>query len=345
MQVLVGRSPRVHPREAIGPCPHGRWLRSRDARGRVRHVRRARTRRCASWRETLGYELGLQAVPARCTSGASPSRARTASTSCSTLAAMSRPRARRRCPTTRSLARTIFLLRRAAADGSRDPHLDVLAARGSGVRHRPAGAWSALARLGIARAPASARVHPARTTTSTPTPSARSTSLFLGARRAPRATRDRAAGVLGASWTRVSIASRTVQAISRRHRSRQSGRSLLAQAKVVINLHGGESTRWSGGRVLDAIHAGAVVVTEHSSGIAPLVAGEHLLVASADALPFVAEALLRDPSGSRRCGGGVRAAEHVAPVRASGGGAASGDRRAGGGARARRTRRSGPRSQ
>ncbi len=32
---------------------------------------------------------------------------------------------------------------------------------------------------------------------------------------------------------------------------------------------------------LDAIHAGAVVVTEPSSGIAPLVPGEHLLVASA----------------------------------------------------------------
>ena len=47
--------------------------------------------------------------------------------------------------------------------------------------------------------------------------------------------------------------------------------------------------------MLDAIHAGAVVVTEHSSGIAPLVAGEHLLVASADSLPFVAESLVRDP--------------------------------------------------
>jgi hypothetical protein len=70
---------------------------------------------------------------------------------------------------------------------------------------------------------------------------------------------------------------------------------LLTQTKVVMNLHGDENDRLEWSRVLDAIHAGAVVVTEHSSGIAPLVAGEHLLVASADALPFVAELLVRDP--------------------------------------------------
>ncbi len=69
---------------------------------------------------------------------------------------------------------------------------------------------------------------------------------------------------------------------------------LLEQTKVVINLHCGEQTRLEWRRVLDAIHAGAVVVTEHSSGIAPLEAGEHLLVASADSLPFVAESLVRD---------------------------------------------------
>ena len=46
---------------------------------------------------------------------------------------------------------------------------------------------------------------------------------------------------------------------------------------------------------LEAIHAGAVFVSEHSSGIAPLTPGEHLLVAGPDALPYVAETLLRDP--------------------------------------------------
>jgi Glycosyl transferase family 2/Glycosyl transferases group 1 len=70
---------------------------------------------------------------------------------------------------------------------------------------------------------------------------------------------------------------------------------LLAQTKVLINLHRGDDARLEWQRALDAIHAGAVVVTEHSSGIAPLSPGAHLLVASPDALPYVAEALLHDP--------------------------------------------------
>ena len=71
---------------------------------------------------------------------------------------------------------------------------------------------------------------------------------------------------------------------------------LLAQTKVVINLHCGERTR-AGVALGSSTPSTPVrcVVTEHSSGIAPLVAGEHLLVASADSLPFVAESLVRDP--------------------------------------------------
>ena len=69
---------------------------------------------------------------------------------------------------------------------------------------------------------------------------------------------------------------------------------LLAQTKVLINLHRGEEPYLEWRRVIDAMHAGAVVVTEHASGIAPFTAGEHLLVASAESLPFVAETLLRD---------------------------------------------------
>ena len=47
--------------------------------------------------------------------------------------------------------------------------------------------------------------------------------------------------------------------------------------------------------MLDAIHAGAVVVSEHATGLAPLEPGTHLLVAAADALPYVADHLLSDP--------------------------------------------------
>lgn len=70
--------------------------------------------------------------------------------------------------------------------------------------------------------------------------------------------------------------------------------ALLAQTKVAIIIHEDADTRFEWRRALGAIHAGAVVVSEHSSGIAPLVPGEHLFVASLDSLPYVVEAVLRD---------------------------------------------------
>ncbi len=71
--------------------------------------------------------------------------------------------------------------------------------------------------------------------------------------------------------------------------------SLLTQSKVMINLHRGDERQLEWRRALDAIHAGAVLVSEHSTGLTPLTPGEHLLVARAEALPYVAEVLLRDP--------------------------------------------------
>jgi hypothetical protein len=70
---------------------------------------------------------------------------------------------------------------------------------------------------------------------------------------------------------------------------------LLKRAKIVLNIHQGDEPYFEWLRVLDAIHAGAVVVTEHSGGIAPLVAGEHLLATSPESLPFVLDTALRDP--------------------------------------------------
>ena len=86
-----------------------------------------------------------------------------------------------------------------------------------------------------------------------------------------------------------------------------SGRwPILAQSKLVVNLHRGPDARLEWLRAIDAMHAGAVLLTEHASGLAPFVPGEHLLVASAQALPHVAEALLRDEPRIRR----IRAAAH-----------------------------------
>ncbi|MGP0032971.1 MAG: glycosyltransferase [Solirubrobacteraceae bacterium] len=69
---------------------------------------------------------------------------------------------------------------------------------------------------------------------------------------------------------------------------------LLKRTKVVLNIHRGEDNDLEWLRVLDAIHSGAVVVTEHASGMSPFVAGEHLLVASPESLPYVLDGALRD---------------------------------------------------
>ena len=141
----VGRL--VHPREAIGPV-RGGWLRSRDARGRVRAVRRASTTRCASWPTTLAHELGLQAVPARCT-----------------LAGFPEPRPDRvyvlldprsyvaaegpgPLPDDAILARTILLCVEPPPTDASDPHLELLR-RAASVFAIDQRAVVALRRLGI----------------------------------------------------------------------------------------------------------------------------------------------------------------------------------------------------
>lgn len=82
---------------------------------------------------------------------------------------------------------------------------------------------------------------------------------------------------------------------------------LLSQAEILLSIHPGEdrAVDWPG--ALDAIHAGAVVVAEHSSQIAPLVPGEQLIAASPDALPHIARALLRDPARLQA----IRSAAHA----------------------------------
>jgi GT2 family glycosyltransferase len=69
---------------------------------------------------------------------------------------------------------------------------------------------------------------------------------------------------------------------------------LLSRAKVIINLHQGEARYFEWLRVVDAIHCGAVVVTEHSSDTAPLHPGKHLFLGRPESLGLIADALLRD---------------------------------------------------
>lgn len=71
---------------------------------------------------------------------------------------------------------------------------------------------------------------------------------------------------------------------------------LLPRAKITLCIHQddrGTDFDWLG--ALDAIQAGAVIVTEHSAGLAPLVAGEHLFAATPESLHFVLDGALRDP--------------------------------------------------
>ena len=76
-------------------------------------------------------------------------------------------------------------------------------------------------------------------------------------------------------------------------------RALLARTKLLLNLHANQDQRLEWTRVLDAIHAGAVVVSEQAAGIAPLDAGAHLLLASPGAIAHGAERLLADPGRLR----------------------------------------------
>jgi hypothetical protein len=110
------------------------------------------------------------------------------------------------------------------------------------------------------------------------------------------------------SARQVPYLEQAVEVLSRRGRSVRGGASFdaarrwedLARATIVLNLHRGDDPRLEWRRVLDALHAGTIVVSEHSDGLTPLVAGEHLLVGGPDALPYLADALLSDPGRIER---------------------------------------------
>jgi GT2 family glycosyltransferase len=69
---------------------------------------------------------------------------------------------------------------------------------------------------------------------------------------------------------------------------------LLGRSKVIINLHQGEEPYFEWLRALDAIHGGAVLVSEHSLGIEPLVPHQHLFVGRPESLGLIADGLLHD---------------------------------------------------
>jgi len=72
--------------------------------------------------------------------------------------------------------------------------------------------------------------------------------------------------------------------------------NLLAQSKVLLNLHRGNSRSLEWVRVLEAMCNGCVVVSENSPDFAPLRPREHLLLGRPRTLVHLARSVLEDPS-------------------------------------------------
>src|SRR5262249_46272803 len=68
----------------------------------------------------------------------------------------------------------------------------------------------------------------------------------------------------------------------------------LCRTKLLLDVHRGPGAYFAWQRVLPAIANGAVVVTEDSSGYAPLRPFEHFVMAPYDVLPYYVEGLLVD---------------------------------------------------
>jgi hypothetical protein len=76
--------------------------------------------------------------------------------------------------------------------------------------------------------------------------------------------------------------------------------SMLADAKVILNVHRSELPYMEWHRVIGALLNGCVVLTEHSLGTEPLIPGEHFVSSNYDTLPAVLEGLLGDPERIRK---------------------------------------------
>jgi hypothetical protein len=73
-------------------------------------------------------------------------------------------------------------------------------------------------------------------------------------------------------------------------------RALLRRSRLLLNVHREGASAFEWVRALDAIANGCVVLTTPSSGIDPLVPGEHVLVADPSRIGLVALAALEDPN-------------------------------------------------
>jgi Glycosyl transferase family 2 len=78
---------------------------------------------------------------------------------------------------------------------------------------------------------------------------------------------------------------------------------LLARSKLLLSIHRGQLGYFEWQRAVETICNGCVLLTEHSLGFEPLVAGEHFFSSSLDSLDVVLEGLLQDPARLARVRG------------------------------------------
>ncbi len=69
---------------------------------------------------------------------------------------------------------------------------------------------------------------------------------------------------------------------------------LLSRSKLVINLHQTNARHFEWLRVIQAIHCGTVVISEHSRDVAPLEPGNHLIAGRPESLALIADSVLRN---------------------------------------------------
>ncbi|HEX8083927.1 MAG TPA: glycosyltransferase family A protein [Solirubrobacteraceae bacterium] len=69
---------------------------------------------------------------------------------------------------------------------------------------------------------------------------------------------------------------------------------LLRRSRTLLNVHVAERSYFEWQRVVQAISNGAVVISDHSDGVAPLEPGTHFLSVRPEAMPLALDALLDD---------------------------------------------------
>ena len=77
-------------------------------------------------------------------------------------------------------------------------------------------------------------------------------------------------------------------------------RHLLSRAKVLLNIHGSDEPYFEWLRVVEAVCAGCVVVSEHSTDVAPLEWGRHILTGGLESLALLCAWMVDDDARRAR---------------------------------------------